>query len=63
MTKTCYFCSNVEHDSTDGIVSVLPQYENRWFCSTNCLCQHKVDGLKMKRKKKTNKNSKSEPPF
>ena len=47
MAKTCFFCLNVEHDDTQGVSSVYPQYEGKWFCSTNCLCQHKDSGLRM----------------
>ena len=57
MTKTCYYCSNVEHEDTDGILSVNPKYEGKWFCSTFCLCEHKKDGLREKRKKNTKKKN------
>ena len=50
MTKTCYYCSNIEHEDTVGILSVIPKYEGKWFCSTNCLIIHKQYGLREKKK-------------
>ena len=58
MTKRCYYCSSIEHDDTVGIASVLPKYEDKWFCSTFCLCSHKEGGLRMKRKKSKPSHSK-----
>jgi len=58
MTKTCYYCSSIEHDETVGILSVIPKYEGKWFCSTFCLCEHKKDGLREKRKHTKKKSSK-----
>lgn len=55
MAKSCYYCRSNEHDDMVGIISVLPKYENLWFCSTNCLCSHKQGDLRVK-KKKTKKN-------
>lgn len=52
MTKVCHYCSTKEHSETQGIVSVDPKYENRWFCSTTCLCDHKTGGLRMRKSKK-----------
>lgn len=64
MTRTCYYCQSVEHDDTTGVTSVYPNHENKWFCSTNCLCQHKSGGLRVTKKRKTIKrNSKSDARF
>ena len=55
---TCYYCRNNEHVDTQGIVSVYPKYENRWFCSYNCLHEHKQGGLRVNttKNKKVKKN-------
>tara|TARA_B100001758_G_C18075580_1_gene435550 strand:+ start:407 stop:598 length:192 start_codon:yes stop_codon:yes gene_type:complete len=54
MPKTCYYCGNVEHDDTQGVMSVYPKHEGKWFCSSNCLYEHTQGGLRMN---KTNKKS------
>ena len=55
MTKTCYYCLSVDHDDVIGVTSVVPKFEGRWFCSTNCLCEHKISGLRVNKSKKTKK--------
>ena len=42
----CSYCRSVEHQDTLGITSVLPTLDGEWFCSTNCLCMYKSNGMR-----------------
>ena len=51
MVNQCYYCFSTEHNDTIGITSVDPKHENKWFCSTSCLCTHKQSGQRAKKKR------------
>ena len=58
LQNKCMYCNSIEHEDTQGIKSVLPQYEGVWWCSVNCMCCYKESGSSKIKKKyiQVNKN-------